>query len=190
MDQASASPAASCACNPAAPRTSSSCSRSAGRSRTAAPPPARSDPQCEPHAAPSNSRPRSSSPALCRLKAKRLPAAGFLLRRDREPGRFSEGLLLRRLQLETTPHLAFGKASIDFLLSKDPNAETLVEILLGHGLRDPAKVSNFLLVDDPARLKGLFDFVEPLKPLSLKVPQRHLSTPMLFSSQLGHHLTH
>src|ERR1700730_15646682 len=97
MDQASASPAASCACNPAEPRTSSSCSRSAGQSQTAAPPPARSDPQCEPHAVPSNSRPRPSSPALCRLKAKRLPAAGFLLRRDRESGRFSEGLLLRRL---------------------------------------------------------------------------------------------
>src|ERR1700716_3085204 len=98
MDQASASPAASCVGNPAAPRTSSSWPRSAGRSRTAAPPPARSDPQCEPHAEPSNNRPRSSSPALCRLKAKRLSAAGFLLRRDRKPGRFSEGLLLRRLQ--------------------------------------------------------------------------------------------
>src|SRR3979409_708041 len=103
MDQASASPAASCACNPAAPRTSSSCSRSAGRSRTAALPPARSDPQCEPHAEPSNNRPRSSSPALCRLKAKRLSAAGILLRRDRKPGRFSEGLLLRRLHLAVIP---------------------------------------------------------------------------------------
>src|SRR3979411_2019112 len=103
MDQASASPAASCVGNPAAPRTSSSCSRSAGRSRTAAPPPARSDPQCEPHAEPSNNRPRSSSPALCRLKAKRLSAAGFLLRRDRKPGRFSEGLLLRRLQEIVAP---------------------------------------------------------------------------------------
>src|ERR1700716_374359 len=98
MDQASASPAASCVGNPAAPRTSSSWPRPPGRSRTAAPPPARSDPQCEPHAEPSNNRPRSSSPALCRLKAKRLSAAGFLLRRDRKPGRFSEGLLLRRLQ--------------------------------------------------------------------------------------------
>src|SRR3981189_199338 len=98
MDQASASPAASCVGNPARRRTSSSGPRSAGRSRTAAPPPARSDPQGEPHAEPSNNRPRSSSPALCRLKAKRLSAAGFLLRRDRKPGRFSEGLLLRRLQ--------------------------------------------------------------------------------------------
>src|SRR3981081_810828 len=101
MDQASASPAASCVGNPAAPRTSSSWPRSPGSSRTAAPPPARSDPQCEPHAEPSNNRPRSSSPALCRLKAKRLSAAGFLLRRHRETGRFSEGLLLRRLHLHT-----------------------------------------------------------------------------------------
>src|SRR3977135_3039472 len=103
MDQASALPAASCVGNPAAPRTSSSWPRSAGRSRTAAPPPARSDPQCEPHAEPSNNRPRSSSPALCRLKAKRLSAAGFLLRRDRKTGRFSEGLLLRRLQIALHP---------------------------------------------------------------------------------------
>src|SRR4051794_37066202 len=111
MDQASASPAASCACNPAEPRTSSSCSQSAGQSQTAARPPARSDPQCEPHAAPSNSRPRSSSPALCRLKAKRLPAAGFLLRRDREPGRFSEGLLLRRLHTMCKATLVLFEAS-------------------------------------------------------------------------------
>ena len=49
----SASPAASCARNPAAPRTSSSCSQSADQSRTGALPPARSVPQFEPHAAPS-----------------------------------------------------------------------------------------------------------------------------------------
>src|SRR3977135_2658556 len=115
MDQASASPAASCVGNPAAPRTSSSWPRSAGRSRTAAPPPARSDPQCEPHAEPSNNRPRSSSPALCRLKAKRLSAAGFLLRRDRKPGRFSEGLLLRRLQYL----VVWEKVGTDWRLSAD-----------------------------------------------------------------------
>src|SRR5271156_5471875 len=49
MDQASVLPAASCARNPAALRTSSSCSRSADQSQTAAPPPARSAPQSEPH---------------------------------------------------------------------------------------------------------------------------------------------
>src|SRR3954471_3309007 len=65
MDQASALPAASCAHNPAAPRTSSSCSQSEDQSQTGAPPLARSDPQSAPHVAPSNRDPRPSSPALC-----------------------------------------------------------------------------------------------------------------------------
>src|SRR6476659_6885112 len=65
MDQASALPAASCARNPAAPRTSSSCSRSEDRSQIGGPPPARSDPQSEPHVAPLSRDPRPSSPALC-----------------------------------------------------------------------------------------------------------------------------
>src|SRR3954454_19834826 len=65
MDQASALPAASCERNPAAPRTSSSCSRSEDRSQTGAPPPARLDPQSAPHVAPSSRDPRPSSPALC-----------------------------------------------------------------------------------------------------------------------------
>src|SRR5882724_8029093 len=71
MDQASASSAASCARNPVAPRTSSSCSRSADRSQTGVPPPARSGPQSEPHAEPSNRHPSPSSPpsADSRLRA-------------------------------------------------------------------------------------------------------------------------
>src|SRR5438552_10949989 len=71
MDQASASSAASCARNPVAPKTSSSCSRSADRSQTGAPPPARSGPQSEPHAEPSNRDPSPSSPpsANSRLRA-------------------------------------------------------------------------------------------------------------------------
>src|SRR3954463_690620 len=65
MDQASALLAASCERNPAAPRTSSSCSRFEDRSQTGALPPARLDPQSAPHAAPSSRDPRPSSPALC-----------------------------------------------------------------------------------------------------------------------------
>src|SRR3954453_16324157 len=65
MDQASALLAASCERNPAAPRTSSSCSRSEDRSKTGALPPARLDPQSVPHVAPSSRDPRPSSPALC-----------------------------------------------------------------------------------------------------------------------------
>src|SRR6266498_2476478 len=71
MDQASASSAASCARNPVAPRTSSSCSRSADRSQTGVPLPARSGPQSEPHAEPSIRDPSPSSPpsANSRLRA-------------------------------------------------------------------------------------------------------------------------
>ena len=110
MDQASASPAASCACNPGhrelhhlvhGPRVD--------------PEPPRRRPLAQTLNAnrmpnPQIIRPRSSSPALCRLKAKRLSAAGFLLRRHRETGRFSEGLLLRRLQPRQIPLRAIDGA--------------------------------------------------------------------------------
>src|SRR6516225_8253287 len=99
MDQASASPEASCAHNPVAPRTSSSCSRSVDRSRTGGPPHARSGPQCEPHAAPSNRDSRPSSPAPCRLKAKGYLLPEFYSGATGRSGRFNEGLLLRRLHL-------------------------------------------------------------------------------------------
>src|SRR5690349_11693958 len=97
MDQASASPAASYARNPAALRTSSSCSQSADRAQTAAPPLARSSPQSEPHSEPVRIAPRPSSPTLCQSNAK-----GYLLPDFYSgcatgiSGRFTEGLLLRR----------------------------------------------------------------------------------------------
>src|SRR5664280_1633241 len=99
MDQASASPAASCAHNPAAPRTSSSCSQSADQSQTVGPPPARSSPRSEPHSEPVHIVPRPSSPALCQSDAK-----GYLLPDFYSgcatgiPGRLTEGLLLWRSQ--------------------------------------------------------------------------------------------
>src|SRR5271154_2853933 len=99
MDQASASQAASCVRNPAAPRTSSSCSRSVGRSRTAVPPPARSAPQSGLHSEPVHIAPRSSSPALRRFEAKGHLLPDLYSGATGIPGRFSEGLLLRRLQL-------------------------------------------------------------------------------------------
>src|SRR3979409_1150515 len=149
MDQASASPAASCACNPAEPRTSSSCSRSAGQSQTAAPPPPRSDPQCEPHAVPSNSRPRPSSPALCRLKAKRLPAAGFLLRRDRESGRFSEGLLVRPLQI--LPQLQ-PRPTTGFFLGGQLTSNTSLPLLLRQPVIDFSAGSCGRVLSSPIEL--------------------------------------
>src|SRR5271170_8403530 len=99
MDQASALPAASCARNPAALRTSSSCSQSADQSQTAAPPPVRSAPQSEPHAVPSNRDPRPSSLALCRIGGKGYLLPDFYSGATGRPGRFSEGLLLRRLHI-------------------------------------------------------------------------------------------
>src|SRR5262249_34398561 len=107
MDQASASPEASCAHNPVAPRTSSSCSRSVDRSRTGGPPHARSGPQCEPHAAPSNRDSRPSSPAPCRLKAKGYLLPEFYSGATGRSGRFNEGLLLRRLQAR--PEFSLGR---------------------------------------------------------------------------------
>src|SRR5271170_5539840 len=103
MDQASVLPAASCARNPAALRTSSSCSRSADQSQTAAPPPARSAPQSEPHAVPSNRDPRPSSLALCRIEGKGYLLPDFYSGATGRPGRFSEGLLLRRLHFLRLP---------------------------------------------------------------------------------------
>src|SRR5580698_4049040 len=99
MDQASVLPAASCERNPAALRTSSSCSQSADQSRIAAPPPARSAPQSEPHAVPSNRDPRPSSLALCQIEGKGYLLPDFYSGATGRPGRFSEGLLLRRLQM-------------------------------------------------------------------------------------------
>src|SRR5271167_3890589 len=99
MDQASASPVASYARNPAAPRTSSSCSRSVDQSRTAGPPPARSAPQSGLHSEPVHIAPRSSSPALRQFEAKGHLLLDFYSGATGLPGRFSEGLLLRRLHV-------------------------------------------------------------------------------------------
>src|ERR1019366_7416660 len=65
MDQASASPAASCAHNPAAPRTLSSWQPFEDQAQTVGPPPAHSSPRSEPHSEPVHIVPRPSSPALC-----------------------------------------------------------------------------------------------------------------------------
>src|SRR5450830_388448 len=100
MDQASASPAASCAHNPAAPRTLPSWQPSEDQARTVGPPPARSSPRSEPHSEPVHIVPRPSSPALCQSDAK-----GYLLPDFYSgcatgiPGRLTEGLLLWRSQL-------------------------------------------------------------------------------------------
>src|SRR5690242_17164072 len=119
MDQASASPAASYARNPAALRTSSSCSQSADRAQTAAPPLARSSPQSEPHSEPVRIAPRPSSPALCQSNAK-----GYLLPdfysgcATGKSGRFTEGLLPRRSQ--------FGAAVRGWLFTETGKASDAV----------------------------------------------------------------
>src|SRR3984893_15051433 len=102
MDQASASLVASCARNLAVPKTSPSWRLSEDQSQIVVPPRDGLAPQFEPHSEPVHIAPRPSSPALCQSNAK-----GYLLpdfysgHATRIPGRFSEGLLLRRVQL---PH--------------------------------------------------------------------------------------
>src|SRR5450830_1575043 len=97
MDQASASPAASCAHNPAAPRTLPSWQPFEDQAQTVGPPPARSSPRSEPHSEPVHIVPRPSSSALCQSDAK-----GYLLPdfysgcAPRISGRLTEGLLLWR----------------------------------------------------------------------------------------------
>src|ERR1035441_4317434 len=97
MDQASASPAAFFAHNPAAPRTLPSWQPFEDQAQTVGPPPARSSPRSEPHSEPVHIVPRPSSPALCQSDAK-----GYLLPdfysgcAPRISGRLTEGLLLWR----------------------------------------------------------------------------------------------
>src|SRR3979411_2703019 len=98
MDQASAWLAASCARNPAVPKTSPSWRLSEDQSQIVVPPRDGLAPQSEPHSEPVHIAPRPSSPALCQSNAK-----GYLLPDFYSgcatgiPGRFSEGLLLRRV---------------------------------------------------------------------------------------------
>src|SRR5665647_1104312 len=98
MDQASASPAASCAHNPAAPRTLPSWLPSEGQARTVVPSRDGSAPQSVPHSEPVHIVPRPSSPALCQSDAKGYLLPDYYSGATGIPGRFSEGLLLRRLQ--------------------------------------------------------------------------------------------
>src|ERR1017187_10441286 len=110
MDQASASPAASCAHNPAAPRTLPSWQPFEDQAQTVGPPPAHSSPRSEPHSEPVHIVPRPSSPALCQSDAK-----GYLLPDFYSgcaigiSGRLTEGLLLWRSQLTQMDHIRTSK---------------------------------------------------------------------------------
>src|SRR3982074_988733 len=99
MDQASAWLAASCARNPAVPKTSPSWRLSEDQSQIVVPPRDGLAPQSEPHSEPVHIAPRPSSPALCQSNAKGYLLPGFYSGcATGIPGRFSEGLLLRRVQ--------------------------------------------------------------------------------------------
>src|SRR6266481_3047436 len=102
MDQASASPVASCAHNPAAPRTLPSWLPSEGQARTVVPSRDGSAPQSVPHSEPVHIVPRPSSPALCQSDAKGYLLPDYHSGATGIPGRFSEGLLLWRLQIAVT----------------------------------------------------------------------------------------
>src|SRR5664280_263244 len=98
MDQALALSASSCVRNLAAPRTLPSWLPSEGQARIVVPPPVRSIPRSEPHSEPVHIVPRPSSPALCQSDAKGYLLPDYYSGATGIPGRFSEGLLLRRLQ--------------------------------------------------------------------------------------------
>src|SRR5258708_23839457 len=98
MDPASAASAVGCGDNQVEPRTAASWQPSGDQCQSAEPPPDCSDLPAGLQSAPVHKAPRPSSPALCPT-GKELSAAGFLLRRNRTAGRFSEGVSLRRLQL-------------------------------------------------------------------------------------------
>src|ERR1035437_5079089 len=122
MDQASASPAASCAHNPAVPRTLPSWQPFEDQARTVGPPPARSSPRSEPHSEPVHIVPRPSSPALCQSDAK-----GYLLPDFYSgcatgiPGRLTEGLLLWRSQ---------SRGEGELLTVPKPRAVSLLSVYL------------------------------------------------------------
>src|ERR1035437_9483449 len=121
MDQASASPVASCAHNPAAPRILPSWLPSEGQARTVVPSRDGSAPQSVPHSEPVHIVPRPSSPALCQSDAKGYLLLDYYSGATGIPGRFSEGLLLRRLQVRPA-HLANERAQ----LSRDLRSANMV----------------------------------------------------------------
>src|SRR5208283_1188451 len=83
-------------------RTSSPWRPSGDQSRTAAPPRDGSAPQSEPHSEHVHKAPRPSSPALCLSNAKDHLLPDFYSGATGISGRFSEGLLLRRLQTQVS----------------------------------------------------------------------------------------
>src|SRR5664280_265453 len=115
MDQASASPVASCAHNPAAPRTLPSWLPSEGQARTVVPSRDGSAPQSVPHSEPVHIVPRPSSPALCQSDAKGYLLPDYYSGATGIPGRFSEGLLLRRLQIVSCDTQLFSSPGCDLL---------------------------------------------------------------------------
>src|SRR5450759_481737 len=122
MAQALASPAPSCAHNPAAPRTLPSWLPSEGQARTVVPPPVRSIPRSEPHSEPVHIVPRPSSPALCQSDAKGYLLPDYYSGATGIPGRFSEGLLLRRLESTEDPDLAYEESRIRKIIAQARNA--------------------------------------------------------------------
>src|ERR1700730_5035164 len=106
MGRALASPAASIADSPAAPRTPTSCRQSSDQHRTAVPPPACLNPQSEPHVVPSRRVPRPSSLALARVRQRLSHCRIFTPAQPNHSVASSEGFLLRRLQPFLSPEIS------------------------------------------------------------------------------------
>ena len=119
---------ASFARSPAALRTSSSWRPSEGRSQTVAPPRYDSALQSGPHSEPVHTAPRPSSPALCRSNAKGYLLLDFFSGAPGTPGRFSEGLLLRRLHPGVDAvNAGDGTSPVLRVLDELPTAGTVVD---------------------------------------------------------------
>src|ERR1700720_3321691 len=121
--------------NPAVPKTSPSWRLSEDQSQIVVPPRDGLAPQSEPHSEPVHIAPRPSSPALCRSNAK-----GYLLQDFYSgcatgiPGRFSEGLLLRRVHIFLQGVAIGGDGLVEPrrpALSLAEYPERIAEIVLG-----------------------------------------------------------
>src|SRR3984893_4934512 len=165
MDQASASLAASCARNPAVPKTSPSWRLSEDQSQIVVPPRDGLAPQSEPHCEPVHIAPRPSSPALCRSNAK-----GYLLPDFYSgcatgiPGRFSDGLLLRRVHCYAgRAHVLLGRPQPGLRYARP---EDVGRVLLEENVRSVLYRYGGRLGDDEKQAADSYCFAYAPRPRS------------------------
>src|SRR5579863_8600656 len=139
MGRALASPAASTADNPAAPRTPASCQRSSDQSQSAALLPACLVPQSGPHVVPLRIVPRLSSLALARIRQRLSNCRIFTPAQPTHSVASSEGFLLRRLHADLlqrrSSHTVRYSYSRDCKSAQITRPQTLEDLLLSYSNR-------------------------------------------------------